>query len=273
MVAVFPSFVYFNSLLLKDALSLFLFSLLGWAVIALRKKFDWKYVLALLISLMCFLGIRSYLFYICIPLIALCLLPLFGRSSITSVSFVIMLVILSIISWFLDVGLLGINFFQESKYLDIEYINATRAEMNAGRGRMGLGGWGENYLSDVTNILAGIYYFFFSINPFSLNSIRQYFALPEMLIMMLAVLPFLRGLKVTWNHFRGAGIPLVILGLSVLVVYTSTTTNIGALYRWRMQAFPFLFPILAAGLMLSNGNLLTRLMNSVTRNVNDLGKS
>jgi len=265
MIAVFPSFVYFNALLLKDAASLFLMAALGWAVVSLRQRFSMGYALMTLAALLGFLGIREYMFFLGMAMVALSLLPIFGRSAVSVVSLVAMAVLLGGLTWYLDYGFWGQSFFSDSKYLDLDYINATRESLDRGKGAMGTAAWGEGLASDVWNALVGAYYFFFSVNPADLGSVRQYFALPEALLMFLAIKPFYLGLKLTWQHYRATAIPLLIFGVGVLAIYTSATTNIGALFRWRMQAFPFLFPVVVAGLLLSGANPLARFMGWVTR--------
>lgn len=77
----------------------------------------------------------------------------------------------------------------------------------------------------------------------------------------------LTNCMVIMRRFRATAIPLIVFGIAALVVYVSATTNMSALHRWRMQAFPFLFSILAAGLMMSGsrGNPLALAMCWVTR--------
>ena len=43
---------------------------------------------------------------------------------------------------------------------------------------------------------------------------------------------------------------LILFGLALIVVYSSMTTNMGAMYRWRMQAIPFLIVLMTYGAVL-----------------------
>lgn len=265
LMAVFPSFVYYSALLLKDAASLFLMACLGWAVVALRQRFSWLYVAVIAACLLGYLGVREYMFFMGMILVSVSMLPFFGRSSVSIAGLTALLIVLSALTWSTGYGFWGQSFFQESQYLDIEYINETREGFERGTGAMGASAWGEDLATDLRNALMGVYYFLFSVNPFEIKSVRQLFALPEMLLMLSALMPMYRGFMVTWLQFRGTAIALIVFGTAVLAIYTSATTNMGALYRWRMQAFPFLFAILAAGLMLSRGNPLELMMRGVTR--------
>lgn len=269
LVAVFPSFVYFNAMLLKDAAALFLIATLGWAAVALRRQFSWRYVLVILACLIGYLGIREYFFFVGAVLVAITLLPVFGRSSVSTASLVVILILFGVLSWAMGYGVWGYEFFLHSQYTDLEYINATRQEMNKGTGAIGGSAWGGSLMDDLMNVLTGLYYAVFSVNPLEIANTRQAMALPEMLALLIAVPPMWRGFKVTWRRFRATAMGLIILGLGVLAVYISATTNAGALYRWRMQAFPFLFSILAAGLMMygSRRNPLAMVMRKITHRV------
>lgn len=270
LLAVFPSFVYFNALMLKDAASLFLIATLGWAIVSLRVQFAFRYVVVILLCLVGYLGIREYFFLVGGALAMLALLPIFGRSAVTLKGLVLVMA-----GYAGLVAVLGAIvpdlFFTRTDYFDIDYINATRDRLNRGTGAIGDSNWGGDLLENIEAGLTGIYYFLFSIDPLGIDSNRQLFALPEMLIMLLAVPPLMRGMLMTWRHYRATAIVLIIFGIGVLSVYVSATTNAGALFRWRMQAFPFLFGILAMGLSLkrSRGNPLQVLMKAVTRGVQD----
>jgi hypothetical protein len=205
----------------------------------------------ILATLLGFLGVREYFFFVGAVIVSASLLPVFGRSSVSTASLVVVVLGFGALSWSLGYGLWGHEFFTKSQYTDMEYINATREEMNKGTGAIGSSTWGGSLGDDIQNALLGVYYFLFSVNPLEVANARQAMAVPEMLALMLAVLPMWRGFRVTWRRFRPTAIPLIVFGISVLAVYVSATTNMGALYRWRMQAFPFLFSILAAGLMMS----------------------
>ena len=42
-----------------------------------------------------------------------------------------------------------------------------------------------------------------------------------------------------WRYHRTAALPILILTFALVTVYGAGTTNMGAMYRWRLQAMPF----------------------------------
>lgn len=125
--------------------------------------------------------------------------------------------------------------------------------------------WGSGLLSDLRNLLLGLYFFFFSIDPTEVTRARQWFAMPEMVVLLLAFPAIVRGVVRTWRHKRQIALPVLVFAFGVMAVYSSATTNMGAMFRWRMQALPFFMMMAAYGIHLRQRGILFRVMRFFAR--------
>lgn len=128
--------------------------------------------------------------------------------------------------------------------------------------------YGQGIANDVWLFCKGLFFFFFTIDFTNVTRTRQLAATPEVLFFLL-FLPYIYfGVVKGWNAGPRRVLPLILFGLALIVVYSSATTNMGAMYRWRMQAVPFLIVLIAYGALLWGrgplANILTRIQaNSV----------
>jgi len=107
--------------------------------------------------------------------------------------------------------------------------------------------WGSGGLvANAVAFIKGVVYFFITLNPTSIGSVRQLMALPEVLLVLLLIPHLFRGLYWLWLDRRNS-FPLIIFALGVMLMLVSATTNIGALFRWRMQVMPLFVIAMAIG--------------------------
>ena len=268
LTAFFPSFIYYSLLPLKDTVSLFALLLLVLATIRLRSGFHLKHLMFLVLSLLLILGLRDYLFFICMSFVLLSMAPVTRHRATRYIVLTLGLILfLGSLAYILGLGFLGSEFLLSAKYFDLEYINYTRSALNRGYGGFydspGAGQWGQGIFSDIMTALTGVYFFFFSIDPTDVGRARQFFALPEMLLVFIAVPALIRGVYLTWNEHRQKALPVMIFAFGVMAVYSSATTNMGAMFRWRMQALPFFLVMLGYGVYRRRKGILFRLMKKL----------
>lgn len=265
LTAFFPSFIYYSLLPLKDTVSLFSLLLLVLATVRIRSKFHLKYLCCQVVALLLVLGLRDYLFFVCMSFVLLSMAPVTRFRTARYLALSVGLVLfLGSLAYALGFGFLGIDFLQSAKYFDVEYINYTRSALNRGHGGFydspGAGQWGQGIFSDILTALTGVYFFFFSIDPTDVGRARQLFALPEMLLVFLALPALIRGVMLTWKEHRQKALPVMIFAFGVMAVYSSATTNMGAMFRWRMQALPFFLVMLGYGVYRRKKGVLFRLL-------------
>lgn len=266
LVAFFPSFIYWSCLMLKDPLSIFSISLLVLAVVRLREGFRLAPLIAMPAALLALLGIREYLFFVCLFLVLASYLPVQGRRTVPLLLTMAGLVLLmGTATWLAGFGVLGSDYIRQSHYFDLEYINQSRINISHGTGAFFAAPetavWGEGFASSARAALAALYFFFVSIDLTQIGSARQLMALPEILAILCLLPSLARGLRYSWLHLRQDSLPLAVFAFGLLAVYGSAATNMGAMFRWRMQALPLLLTFMVYGVFIYGRGPIHRVLN------------
>lgn len=252
-VAFAPSFVYWSCLMLKDPVAILAMVLLVNAATELRFKLSAQWLLIGVASLIVFLGVRDYMFIVGGGLLLSTFVLFLPQRSESRGSAALCFVVVGIVvPLALGYGLFGIKFYEKSHYFDLEYINHVRVAMgDHGSGAMyshdSVSTWGTDWWQNLLTAAKGIFYFFFIIDLTNVDSTRQLMALPEVLL-LIALLPTLwRGVQVSLKRLT-IMLPMLLFAFAVMAVYLSATTNMGALFRWKMQVMPFFVIFLAIGM-------------------------
>lgn len=253
MVAIFPSFIYWSTLMLKDPISWLAVALLVYGTVGVKIQFKVKYILSIFIGLIIFIGVREYMFYISMMIIALAMYPLRGSTPGQVFRWLAIVLILGFSAQLAGFGFFAIDRISESIYFDIDYLNYARVKLSDhGSGRFFQNEadavWGQGLLKDLKSFTLAVYYSLLSLDLSNIGSVRQLMALPEVLLFMYLFPNLVVGAKVIWYKHRNLALPLLGFGFGILVVYGSTTTNKGALFRWRMQALPYILAIVSYGI-------------------------
>lgn len=263
LVAFFPSFIYWSCLMLKDPLSIFSVSLLVLAVVRLRRRFSAGTLAAMAFSLLMLLGVREYLFFVSVFLIVISYIPVEGRRTIPLLATMAGVVaLIGVATYAAGFGVFGMDYIRQSHYFDLEYINQSRINISHGTGAFFDAPedavWGESAGSTFRALAAAIYFFFVSIDLTQIGSLRQLMALPEVLMFLFLLPSLARGLRYSWHHARQASLPLAVFAFGLLAVYGSAATNMGAMFRWRMQALPLLLTFMVCGAFVHGRGLIYR---------------
>jgi hypothetical protein len=270
-VAVFPSFVYYSSLLLKDTVAIFSVSILVLSIVNIRRKFSFASMSGILMPLIILLAVRDYLFLACTALTGISLV--FSREKSMPMVFVraaVVLLLVGVIGEILGLGFLGIGYAQRTPYFDLDFINNARSGMTAyGSGAIFDDGssveWGSDPLSNLRNAATAVYYFFFTLDLRNIGSVRQLMALPEVVIFILLLPMLVRGSYRAWKRYRWRAMPMFVFVVGLMLVYGAATTNMGAMYRWRMQVMPLLMVFIACGLIARPGRRLSITLERLSR--------
>ena len=255
LTAFFPSFIYWSCLMLKDSLSIFAMALLVLSLVSIRQKFNVKWLLSIGFTLLVFIGIREYMFFVTIFFILVSFFPVEGkRTGPLIIKLTLLVVLLGAGTYVAGFGILGLDYIKSSHYFDLEYINQSRVNI----GDHGSGAffddpsqalWGKDITSTLKAAGAAIYFFLVSVDLTRLGSIRQLMALPEVLLTICLIPSLFRGVVYSWRNFRQQSLPLMIFAFGIMAVYSSAATNMGAMFRWRMQAMPFILAFIVLGLV------------------------
>lgn len=267
LFSLFPSVVYYTSLPLKEAPAVLALSLIVWGTVQLkvgRRKMGF-------VNLVCGLAViamlRLYLVYICGVCVAVCLLPINLRGGLVG---------------FLRLGACGVALVagigllahqaeitpddhESLKYFDLDNLNEVRLTLSSsGKARFfnfeheeqESAVFGQSAANDATLVTKGLFFYLFSIDLFNLKRVRQMAAIPEMLFFLYCVPCLYSGVADSWRRFPHRVVPVMLMLLALVTVYSSATTNMGAMYRWRMQSLPFLMMLITYGAAVRHRGIL-----------------
>jgi len=269
--AFLPSFIYWSCLMLKDSASIFAVCLIVLSIVKLKRKFHPKWLLSMAFSLVIILGVREYLFFVALLLIPLSFMPVGGRVFALSLPRLLFItLILGAAARAAGFGFLGLDYISSSDYFDLEYINHTRVAM----GDHGTGAffknpaqaqWGGDMTTNMIAAVAAVFFFFISLDLRNLDSARQWMALPEVLLILTLIPSMVRGMVYSWRKHKNEALPLFVFALSIMVVYGAATTNMGAMFRWRMQSMPLFLSFISCGMVVAGKGWHYRQLSKMTR--------
>ncbi len=245
LTAFFPSLVLWSAQALKDGIILFCMVLAVYAMLELRKKFSYQYLILLGIGASGVVALRFYIFFAA----AVAILSGFVIDAQTKLPNVVRRVmILSFIAFALTaVGIIRNPAEYTEKY-DLAAVNNFRQDM-ADRADSGYGR--DLDVSTPMGALAalpiGFTYFMFAPFPWQVSNFRQAVPLPEVFIWW-AMTPFtIIGLWFALTKRMRQSIPIVLLTLLLSVIYSLLQGNVGTAYRQRAQVLVFYFIFTAVG--------------------------
>jgi hypothetical protein len=251
--AFFPSALYYTSLPLKEACSIFAVCSVVWGVLFMQQRQIVVGIRWIAIGLLITASLRVYLVFVYLGCIALSLAPIRAKNFAQTI-FVFLTWSGSLaLLFFAIANTFKIDFteYEHLQYFDLEYINHIRMDMGTGSGKLFANdadaAFGEGLDQDIINAVKGVFFFFMSIDVFNIRSSRQMAAIPEMLFMIGCIPNLWAGVTSGWKNFPRRLLPLLLFTAALIAVYGGAATNMGAMYRWRLQALPFLLLIVCYG--------------------------
>lgn len=248
-VALFPSAVFFQCLPIKEAVAMLAIMSMTWGLLRVRLHGDKGGVKWMVLAVVMIVGLRVYLAPILIYCAALTLLIRGRRGLAQAVAQVTIWSVLLVVVLQLSLDLGGLEWRQlrAFEYLDVNRLNTVRASLSRGDGSLfsqeettsQAHAFGTSLANDIFLLATGVYYFLIGIDFFDLRSQRQQAAVPEALVIVCCLPYVFVGVKALWRHHRAAAVPILMLMFALVTVYGAGTTNMGAMYRWRLQAMPF----------------------------------
>lgn len=254
--ALFPTQVYYSALMVRDSVSALSVSMLflGLAQYIRHTTFFWW--VTFFTGFLILTALRSYLaslLAIIIPVsfLVTALVAKGGRARAVSGMLALLVAVVGVTIFAPElVGELDLQ------YTDVDYVNKVRNKMNSGSGAMFADGSvtevGSGMLDTISSFAVGLYFFFFSVNPTQIGSIRQIMALPEVFLVGIGTYFSFKGAWTLWKERREIFLPLIIPTLVMTLGYSAATTNGGPLMRWRMQLLCVYLILAATGLVTSH---------------------
>lgn len=258
LAAYFPSSILWSSLNLKDSLIIFLITLIVKQNLELMEKFKLEKVLFMSLLLMALVSLR---FYVGI-LLALCITLSYVFTATKFLlwqRFVYALAILLIAGLALQqmgYGFLGTNYVLSQ---GIETIGEQHQKGAYGKAAYGGEVTIDSYSAALKYLPTGVFYFLFGPLPWqSIGPIRA-ITVPEMVFLYFSYSYFIAGVRHLWQTQRGACLFLLIFIICFGLIYSLGSSNMGGLYRIRLQIIMVAFILISEGMRRSW--ILTRIFS------------
>ncbi|MCG8652664.1 MAG: hypothetical protein MI861_22685 [Pirellulales bacterium] len=255
---LFPTQIYYSALMVRDSLATFAISLVFLGLTEWITKGSPTWAAKMAVGFLIMLGLRSYVTVVLAATIpcGLFIAALVTSDNHTSKSRAVAGFLL------LSLALIGVvaaapQLMSEvdTQFTDLNYINKIRGKMNKGSGAFFQSGSvtevGNSVVGTITSVGVGVYFFFFSINPATIGSIRQIMAMPEVILVAFGTLYSIKGIRILWKQRRDVLVTLMVPTMVLTLGYSVATTNGGPLMRWRMQLIGVYLIFAATGLVAS----------------------
>lgn len=249
-VAFYPSLVLWSSQGLKDGPIVFFLALCILVTLKLGQRFSLKYIGVLVISLLCLLSLRFYVFYmICVAIGGAFII---GMQAFTATSFIRQFAAIILLGVALTyVGITRSAATQIEQYGNLERIQVSRSDL----AHSAQSGFGRDVDVSTTSgalstIPIGILYLLFAPFPWQVVSLRQSITLPEMIVWWASFPLLVLGLWFAIKYRLRMISPILIFTVMLSVAYSVYQGNVGTAYRQRAQLLVFYFIFVAAGFVL-----------------------
>lgn len=245
--AIYPSYLYFGSLLLRDAIVVCFSVASLFLIVKIIKNFSWSRFILLLLTLGITLHFR---FYIGVALFFALFIswPVINLDKRKKVIYgLVMLVLMGfLIQIFTGQGYYGINFFE--KFLNqktIIFLRETAYKLTVANGSTVAVGTGfDNPFHFIKNTIVSTFFVFLGPMPWHIKYSRQLFALTETIPWYFVLIFIFIGAKNYYSEKKYRIIlPLVIFAIATFFVLGSFSDTFGEYMRIRVPGFLALFAL------------------------------
>jgi len=262
LAAYFPSAILWSSLNLKDSLIIFLITLIVKHNLELMESFKLGRVLLMSLLLMALVSLRFYvgiLLAVCIALSYIFTATrflLWQRFVYTMAIFLIAGLALQQMGY----GFMGTGFlFSQS----IETIGEQHQKGAYGGSAYAGDVSFDSYAAVLKYLPAGVFYFLFAPFPWQSIGPLRIITVPEMIFLYFLYSYLIAGVRHFWRSQRGACLFLILLVVCFGLVYSLGSSNMGGLYRVRLQVIMITFVFISEGLQKSWA--LARIFSRIAR--------
>ena len=250
LAAYFPSSILWSSLNLKDTFVIFLITLIVRQTVELIEEFKFGKVMLMCLLLMILVSMRFYagiLLAVCISLsyiFTATKFPWWQRTAYTLALFLIAGTALQQMGY----GFMGADYIFSQ---DIETIGEQHQ-----KGAYGGAAFAENVTFDsygaaLKYLPVGIFYFLFAPFPWQSMGAIRIITLPEMVFLYFLYAYFVSGFRHLWQAQRSACLFLLLVMVLFGFIYSLGSSNIGGIYRVRLQVIMIEFIFISQGLQRS----------------------
>lgn len=247
LAAFFPSAILWSSLNLKDSFIIFLITLIVKQYLELMENFRLEKALFMALPLMALVSMRFYagiLLGICISLSYLFTATRFPQWQRVIYALAIFMVT-GITLQQMGYGFMGTDYVFSQSFETIgeqhqkgAYGGAAYAEEAAF----------DSWTSALKYLPVGVFYFLFAPLPWQSFGPIRIVAVPEMMFLYFAYGYFVTGFRHLWQNQRGACLFLLLVIASFGFIYSLGASNMGGLYRVRLQVIMIAFIFISEGM-------------------------
>ncbi len=247
ITAFFPQIIFWSSGLYKDPMVMLCIAANILSTVRMKQNIRPVHLFFYLTSAVALLFLRFYLFYIIIATTLTTFLVgqrrgiIFGLLSQTALVATVVLLLL-----FTPVGQEALV---QQRHFNFEQLQRSRTDLS----RATSGFVTDADVSTPTAALrvlpVGVVYLLFSPFPWTVSSLRQVLALPDILMWYLMIPFLIKGLASTIRHRLGQTMPVLVFTMALTLAYGVFQGNAGAAYRQRTQIMMFFFLFVAEGMV------------------------
>ncbi len=246
LTAFFPQMIFWSAALYKDPVVMLAIALNILAVFRLRLRMSAWWVGVYLATAAALVFLRFYIFYAIAAATVAGTLMRHRRGMV--LGFATQLTLVAGVIALLLYTPVGQEIFATSKFLDLQLLNVSRMDLATRAGS----GFGEDAdvstLGGVLTVLPlGVAHLLFAPFPWSIVSLRQALALPDVLLWYALVPALVRGIGSAFARLRET-MPILVFTTALTIAYGAFLGNAGTAYRQRTQVMMFYFLFAADGI-------------------------
>jgi hypothetical protein len=250
LTAFFPSMILWSAMALKDPLMIMLIVIALDSAIVLRQHLRVRELITVAVIFTAIWFVRFYIVYFLVLATIASLVIARGRSFVGAF-YRQLAITVALAAFFSAIGLTK-NLSSSLDEFDLAKLSSYRHGMAA----TAHSGFAQDAdVSTTGGALAflplGMSVLLLGPLPWQMTSFRPLLTLPEMIAWWLMVPSVLRGIRFALRKRFGNTVPIVVFGLTLIIVYSLTLGNVGAAFRQRAQVFVFLFVFAAVGQFVS----------------------
>ena len=265
--AVFPGAVFFHAMPIKEAAGVLAVTSVVYGILCLVRSRHTNAWIWIACGLAILAMIRIYLVSFSLLIILISLAP---TPRHTVGGYIVVAACYS--AAFCGTGLLLLETMkieteqsEAFQYLDVERLNAVRGSLVRGSGRMysddADAQFGEDLFRNAWLVGKGLFHFVINVDMTQIRSERQALAIPEALILIAAFPSLICGILAGIRYRRRLTFPVIAFFISLMCIYGTASTNLGAMYRWRLQVLPMLLLLVFFGARVRGRGIFRRILS------------
>lgn len=246
LTAFFPQMIFWSAALYKDPAVMLCIAANILCVFRLRRRLSVSWIIIYLLTAGALVWLRFYIFYAVLAAMVAGFFVSHRRGAALGLATQLFLVI-SVLALLVYTPV-GQEALMQSRFFDLEMLQSSRVDL-AARGDSGFArGADVSSLGGIVAMLpVGVTYLLFAPFPWTVSSLRQVLALPDILAWYALTPALIAGIGLALKRLRQT-MPILVFTTALTLAYGAFLGNVGTAYRQRTQIMMFYFLFIADGL-------------------------